>query len=95
MHEDEKIFSSTYFRSYFLKRIQFIALRMEQVEATCVFAEQEVEYELRLIMDVVNQSLKSVVVPQGTPRIELWNTPFYDIKVDSSLVVDFRSSNYS
>lgn len=62
---------------------------MEQVKATCVFAEQEVEYDLCFVMDVVNQRLKSVVVPHGTPpRIELWNTPFYDIKVGSSVVVD-------
>lgn len=60
---------------------------MEQVKATCVFAEQEVEYELRFIMDVVNQHLKLIEVPQGTPRIELWKTPFYDVKVGSSLVV--------
>ncbi|KAG5008018.1 hypothetical protein JHK85_026560 [Glycine max] len=52
----------------------------EQVKATCVFAEQEVEYELRFIIDVVKQRLKSVSVPQGSPRIELWRTPFYDIK---------------
>ncbi|KAL3000399.1 hypothetical protein AAZX31_09G210700 [Glycine max] len=54
--------------------------RTEQVKATCVFAEQEVEYELRFIIDVVKQRLKSVSVPQGSPRIELWRTPFYDIK---------------
>ncbi|KAL5143474.1 Pheophytinase, chloroplastic [Glycine soja] len=52
----------------------------EQVKATCVFAEQEVEYELRFIIDVVKQRLKSVSVSQGSPRIELWRTPFYDIK---------------
>ncbi|KAH1044389.1 hypothetical protein GYH30_025920 [Glycine max] len=51
-----------------------------EVKATCVFAEQEVEYELRFIIDVVKQRLKSVSVPQGSPRIELWRTPFYDIK---------------
>lgn len=38
------------------------------------------EYELRFIIDVVKQRLKSVSVPQGSPRIELWRTPFYDIK---------------
>lgn len=89
-----RFFSSTYFHSFFVKHIQFIALRMEQVKATCVFAEQEVEYELRFIMDVVNQSLKSVVVPQGTPKIELWSTPFYDVKVCSSFVIVCRFFNY-
>lgn len=45
-----------------------------------MFAEQEVEYELRFIIDLVRQRLKSVTVSQGTPRIELWQTPFYDVK---------------
>jgi hypothetical protein len=72
-----------------LKEIQFIALRMEQVQATCIFVEQEVEYELLFIMDVVNQRLNSMKVSQGTPRIELWKTPFYDIKVGSLIVIDF------
>ncbi|XP_061353310.1 uncharacterized protein LOC133298086 isoform X2 [Gastrolobium bilobum] len=66
-----------------------LQLRMEQVNATCVFAEQEVEYELRFIMDVVNQHLKSVVVSQGTPRIELWHTPFYDVKVLQNLPASY------
>ncbi|XP_058763505.1 uncharacterized protein LOC131636942 isoform X2 [Vicia villosa] len=56
---------------------------MEQVKATCVFAEQEVEHELLFVMDVVNQYLKSVKVPQDIPRIELWKTPFYDVKVQN------------
>ncbi|XP_027186317.1 uncharacterized protein [Cicer arietinum] len=62
---------------------------MEQVKATCVFAEQEVEYELRFIMDVVNQHLKLIEVPQGTPRIELWKTPFYDVKVLQNLAASY------
>ncbi|XP_058768415.1 uncharacterized protein LOC131642150 isoform X2 [Vicia villosa] len=56
---------------------------MEQVKATCVFAEQEVEHELLFVMDVVNQYLKSMKVPQDIPRIELWKTPFYDVKVQN------------
>ncbi|KAK7401168.1 hypothetical protein VNO78_12488 [Psophocarpus tetragonolobus] len=51
-----------------------------EVEATCVFAEKEVDYDLRLVIDVVKERLSSVTVAQGTPRIELWQTPFYDIK---------------
>ncbi|KAL5073565.1 hypothetical protein RYX36_012549 [Vicia faba] len=56
---------------------------MEQVKATCVFAEQEVEHELLIVMDVVNQHLKSMKVPQDIPRVELWKTPFYDVKVQN------------
>jgi len=61
---------------------------MEQIKATCVFAEQEVEYELCFIMDVVNHRLKSTKATQGTPRIEVWKTPLYDENVGSSLVID-------
>lgn len=61
---------------------------MEQVKATCVFAEQEVEHELLFVMDVVNKHLKSMKVPQDIPRIELWKTPFYDVKVGSLLVIE-------
>ena len=66
---------------------------MEQVKATCVFVEQEVEYEVCLIMDVVNHRLKSIEIPQGTPRIELWKTPFYDVKAGSLLIV-FANRNF-
>ncbi|CAK8575378.1 unnamed protein product [Lathyrus sativus] len=54
-----------------------------EVKATCVFAEQEVEHELLFVMDIVNQHLKSMKVPQDIPRIELWKTPFYDVKVQN------------
>lgn len=62
------------------------SLRTEQVNAACVFAEQEVEYELRLVIDVLKQRLESVNVPQGSPRIELWQTPFYEVKVGGRLL---------
>lgn len=51
------------------------------MKATCIFMEEEVEYELRLVMDVVKDQLKSMIVPGSNPRIEIWQTPFYDIKV--------------
>ncbi|XP_057456991.1 uncharacterized protein LOC130747947 isoform X2 [Lotus japonicus] len=60
-----------------------------EVKATCVFAEQEVEYELRFLIDVVSQHLKSVSVPEGSPVIELWNTPFYDVKVLQDLPASY------
>ncbi|XP_054811010.1 uncharacterized protein LOC129312411 [Prosopis cineraria] len=51
-----------------------------EVKATCVFLEEEVEYELRLMVDVVKEKLKSMIIPEGSLRIEMWQTPFYDIK---------------
>lgn len=58
-------------------------LRVKQVKATSIFLEEEVEYELRLMVDVVKEQLKSVMVPaEGSLRIEMWQpTLFYDIKV--------------
>lgn len=44
------------------------------------------EYELRLIIDVLKQRLKSVGGPQGSPRIELLQTPFYEVKVGGRLL---------
>ncbi|KAK4256337.1 hypothetical protein QN277_009217 [Acacia crassicarpa] len=53
---------------------------MEQVKATSIFLEEEVEHELRSTVDVVKEQLKSVMLPEGSLRIEMWQTPFYDIK---------------
>ncbi|MED6167300.1 hypothetical protein PIB30_001194 [Stylosanthes scabra] len=60
-----------------------------QVNAGCVFAEREVEYELCLLLDVVKECMKSVTVREGVPRIELWNTPFYDVNVLQDLPASY------
>ncbi|MED6122827.1 hypothetical protein PIB30_043579 [Stylosanthes scabra] len=52
-----------------------------QVNAGCVFAEREVEYELCLLLDAVKECMKPVTVQEGVSRIELWDTPFYDVNV--------------
>ncbi|KAJ4828410.1 hypothetical protein Tsubulata_022862 [Turnera subulata] len=49
-----------------------------KVKGTDVFAEEEVEYHLRQMLDVVEETL--VKTPSGTAKIVLWRTPFYDIK---------------
>ncbi|KAI9101397.1 hypothetical protein K1719_023879 [Acacia pycnantha] len=51
-----------------------------EVKATSIFLEEEVEHELRSTVDVVKEQLKSVMLPEGSLRIEMWQTPFYDIK---------------
>uniref|UniRef100_A0A6N2NL96 Uncharacterized protein n=1 Tax=Salix viminalis TaxID=40686 RepID=A0A6N2NL96_SALVM len=53
---------------------------LEQVEAADVFAEMEVEYHLREIMDVVEETLVRMASFDRNPGIVLWQTPFYDIK---------------
>lgn len=56
------------------------------MKATCLLMEEEVEYELCLMMDVVKEKLKSMITPEGSPMIEIWHTPFYDIKVISNYI---------
>ncbi|XP_016188074.2 uncharacterized protein LOC107629721 [Arachis ipaensis] len=60
-----------------------------EVNASCVFAEQEVEYELYLLLDVMKECMKSVTVRERAPRIELWNTPFYDVNVLQNLPASY------
>ncbi|XP_002510925.2 uncharacterized protein LOC8266046 isoform X2 [Ricinus communis] len=54
---------------------------VQEVEATVVFAEEEVEYHLRSTVEIVKQNLtKSQPHLDVNPKIVLWQTPFYDIK---------------
>ncbi|KAM7491732.1 hypothetical protein LguiA_034653 [Lonicera macranthoides] len=53
---------------------------VKEVKATTVFAEEEVEYNLRRLMNVVQETLAMVAFEDQSPRILLWNTPFYDTK---------------
>ncbi|CAL5367006.1 unnamed protein product [Camellia sinensis] len=53
---------------------------VKEVKATNIFAEEEVEYELCRMMDVVRETLATASFPKGNPRFVLWNTPLYDIK---------------
>ncbi|KAL4327676.1 hypothetical protein AHAS_Ahas13G0123900 [Arachis hypogaea] len=68
---------------------EVVTLQVEQVNASCVFAEQEVEYELYLLLDVMKECMKSVTVRERAPRIELWNTPFYDVNVLQNLPASY------
>ena len=51
------------------------------MKATNVYAEEEVEYDVRVIMDVVRETLETVYSEERSARLMLWQTPFYDIKV--------------
>ncbi|XP_052197181.1 uncharacterized protein LOC127804359 [Diospyros lotus] len=53
---------------------------VKEVHATHVFAEEEVEYELRRTIDVVRETLATVSFSEGNPRFVLWNAPLYDLK---------------
>jgi hypothetical protein len=51
------------------------------VKATDLYAEEEVEYDLRLMMDAVKEALETVYCQEGSAKVALWQTPFFDIKV--------------
>jgi len=51
------------------------------VKATNVYAEEEVEYDVRVIMDVVRETLETVYSEGRSARLVLWQNPLYDIKV--------------
>ncbi|KAJ4950660.1 hypothetical protein NE237_027492 [Protea cynaroides] len=54
---------------------------VQEVKATHVFSEEEVEYNLRRIIDIIEGSMSSVTFSWGSPQLVRWQTPFYDIKV--------------
>lgn len=51
------------------------------MKATNIYAEEEVEYDLRVMMDAVKEALETVYCQEGSARVVLWQTPFFDIKV--------------
>lgn len=55
--------------------------RLEQVKATHIFAEEEVEYEWARLMETVKGNLAALSVEEGSPKFLTWSTPFYDMKV--------------
>ena len=51
------------------------------MKASDLYAEEEVEYDLRLMMDAVKEALETVYCQEGSAKVALWQTPFFDIKV--------------
>uniref|UniRef100_A0A5B7B338 Photolyase/cryptochrome alpha/beta domain-containing protein n=1 Tax=Davidia involucrata TaxID=16924 RepID=A0A5B7B338_DAVIN len=71
---------------------------VKEVKATNVIAEEEVEYDLCRMMDLVEETLATVSFPEGSPRIVPWTTPFYDIKNLKDLPAshhDFKKLKFS
>ncbi|XP_077235482.1 DNA photolyase [Tasmannia lanceolata] len=63
---------------------------IKEVKATHIFAEEEVEYYLRRIIDIVEESLSTVPFSWGSPQFLFWQTPFYDIKNLKELPASYR-----
>ncbi|XP_073064375.1 uncharacterized protein [Primulina eburnea] len=53
---------------------------VEEVKASTIFVEEELEYGLCTMVDNVKETLSSVSFAEWNPEIMTWNTPFYDIK---------------
>ncbi|XP_068650620.1 cryptochrome DASH, chloroplastic/mitochondrial isoform X2 [Aristolochia californica] len=66
-----------------------IAKIVKEVKATHIFVEEEAEYNLRVMVDAVEQSLLSEAVLGGRPQLVCWRTPFYDIKDLEQLPVSY------
>ncbi|KAM3730380.1 hypothetical protein ACB098_12G082900 [Castanea mollissima] len=71
---------------------------VKEVKATNVYAEEEVEYDVRVIMDVVKETLETVYSEERSARLVLWQTPFYDITTLKDLPAshdDFQKLQFS
>ncbi|KAJ8752906.1 hypothetical protein K2173_008641 [Erythroxylum novogranatense] len=53
---------------------------VQQFKVTNVFAEEEVEYHLRQILDIVEETVEQSALLDEKLKIVRWQTPFYDIK---------------
>ncbi|XP_074281874.1 uncharacterized protein LOC141606585 isoform X2 [Silene latifolia] len=53
---------------------------VKEVKATTIYAEEEVEYDLHCLIDLVKKGLAEDPVLEWKPEVHLWRTPFYDVK---------------
>uniref|UniRef100_A0A2P2KGM3 Uncharacterized protein MANES_14G034100 n=2 Tax=Rhizophora mucronata TaxID=61149 RepID=A0A2P2KGM3_RHIMU len=66
---------------------------VQEVKAANVFAEEEAEYHLRKVMDIVEETLAQTPFLDCSPSIVQWQAPFYNIKNLKGLptfYVDFK-----
>ncbi|KAK6155837.1 hypothetical protein DH2020_010085 [Rehmannia glutinosa] len=63
---------------------------VKEVQASSIFVEEEVEYELCIMLDVIKESLSTISFKGGNPKIVTWSTPFYDVKDLPSSFDDFK-----
>lgn len=52
---------------------------VKEVDASSVFAEEEVEYVLCEVVNGVKETLARISFAERRARVVVWNTPFYDI----------------
>ncbi|CAA6656217.1 unnamed protein product [Spirodela intermedia] len=61
-----------------------------QVKATHIFAEEEVEYNFRSVTGLVKSSLAATLFSWGSPEFYSWDTLLYDIKSLKELPTSYR-----
>ncbi|KAI3778109.1 hypothetical protein L2E82_07139 [Cichorium intybus] len=49
---------------------------VKEVRAANIYTQEEVEYDLQLVIEKVKENLEDI----KSPKLSLWSTPFYDIK---------------
>ncbi|KAL0907838.1 hypothetical protein M5K25_022281 [Dendrobium thyrsiflorum] len=53
---------------------------VNEVKATQVFTEEDVDYNTRRVISIVESRLSATLFPWGSSKIRLWRPPFYDFK---------------
>lgn len=67
-----------------------ISKLVKEVQASSIFAEEEVEYELLVMLDNVKESLSNISFKGWNPKVVMWSSPFYDVKSLQDLPSSFR-----
>ncbi|KAL2550232.1 DNA photolyase [Forsythia ovata] len=63
---------------------------VKEVTASSIFVEEEMEYELCRMLDIVNETLSTVSFDGRNPEIVKWSTPFYDVKSLDDLPLSYN-----
>ncbi|KAG6415624.1 hypothetical protein SASPL_123037 [Salvia splendens] len=63
---------------------------VNEVQASGIFVEEEVEYELRVMVENVKESVCTLSIKGGNPKIVMWRTPFYDVQSSNNLPSSFH-----
>lgn len=63
---------------------------VEEVKATSIFAEEEVEYEVCGVVDAVKEALTKASSLERSPSFIEWNAPLYNIKNVKELPVSYN-----
>ncbi|KAL3834595.1 hypothetical protein ACJIZ3_009331 [Penstemon smallii] len=62
---------------------------VNEVQATRIFVEEEVEHELCVMLDIIKESLLTISLAGVDPKIEMWSSPFYKFESLKDLPASF------